>query len=356
MGFEYSRPTESSAADHFLDAYVDLNTATSDSNILIPMGTSFVLEIDLKLGKKGVDGKYPLISSQLIDRGYGGSSKTNVSMFTINTDGNFAFSGTSYTYELSEEEFTNFAFFLKPSENLVELYVNGVLVETKAMAATAEKAMTVGVCDWRVTYGTGKTNEKGASFWLNNMIYYITNSGPACVLIDKSDIINANREVKLQNAALEEITYPLAVNGEDVVGYVPADYRNNKYVFEATFNGTDLADGVLLEGWKRNSGYDYYENLLEIKDGKVYCCGVLVATTTENVKIALLLDDDTKAVKVYVNGELIPGGAFAYQNDFYAESNAIKGFIFNAEVGEYTVTDVRVYSGDALKPIPAPAQ
>ena len=35
--------------------------------------------------------------------------------------------------------------------------------------------------------------------------------------------------------------------------------------------------------------------------------------------------------------------------EFYIEKE-------NYNVGEYTVTDVRVYSGDALKPIPTPAQ
>lgn len=352
FGIEYSRNPDSDAASYFLDAYIDVNTAKDANSILVPMGTRFVCEIDLMLGNKGADGKYPTISSSFMDRGWNGSNGAHVGMFNINTDGVFTF-GT-YTLELSDTKFTNFAFYFKPDENVIELYVNGVLTATKAIATTVEKAMTFLPCDWRTTYVANKTNEMGASFWLNNICYYITNSGPACVLIDKSDITNANREVKLQNERLEELTYPLTVDAADVVGYVPADYRNDKYVFEATFNGADLADGVLLEGWKRNNGYDYYENLLEVKDGKIYCCGVLISKTTENVKIALLLNDVNKGVSVYVNGELIPGGSFAYNNAFYAESNAIKGFVFKSGIGSYTVDGVRVYSGDELKPVPTP--
>lgn len=354
LGFEYSRTPDSNSSTFFSDAYVDLNTATSESNILVPMGTRFVFEIDLMLGNKGADGKYPQINSSIMDRGYGGSGKVGTSMFSMTPDGNFTF-GT-YTFALSETEFNNFAFYIKPDENAMDLYVNGVLVATKTIAASVDVAMTMCACDWRVTYVAGKTNEQGASFWFNNMMYYITDFGPASVVVDKGDLDNANREVELESSNFDKITYPLTVNGEDVIGYVPADYKSDKYVFEATFNGSDLADGVLLEGWKRFSGYDYYEDLLTVKDGKIYSCGVLISETTENVKIALLFDDSTKTVKIYVNGTVIPGGSFGYANNYYAQSNAIKGFIFRSSVGEYTVTDVRVYSGSALKPVATPAQ
>ena len=356
-GYEYTRPT---TTDPLLlrDAYIDVNFAANSSSILVPMGSRFACEIDLKLGARGSNGKYPVVSSQIMDRGWGSGGK-GVSMFSIDENGTFKLSSSDYTLQLSETEYKNFAFYFTPDTNALTLYVDGVKVAERKILDTVDAAMKFLPCDWRTGYRSAVDNttlvvnnpdvlgESGSSFCFNNLAYYFTQDGPICVVVDKSQYVES-KDVVLTDKDEAAITAPIEVNGEDVAVSFK-DFTAQKYVIEATVNGTGLADGTLLTSCKYSKGIHYDEALLSVKGGKLYACGVLVASTTANVKLAIVVDDIYDTVSVYVNGTIVPGGPYAFVDSAYAAANGVEGVVFESECGAYTVSAISVYTGSTVK-------
>lgn len=369
-GYEFAR-VDTDNPKQMRDAYFDIlpGQRSAPYGIRLLAGRSFTFEMDLMLGKKGRGGVYPKWTVSMKDRG---PDAGDIALFTMDENGNFAFTNTDFTMPLSETEFTNIAFYVEPQSNKIQLYVNGYFKAEKQMYSTAATAMKFMFCDTRFGYSgfsdddVKKTedelkkmsvyqtyaNEAGGSFKFNNIMYYYS-AGPGCSInpefLERAEY---SGDIELQDELFNAINFsPLNVKLCDVIAKLPAGVVTTKYVMEFKLTANNLNAGTLLEGWKTNAGISHYESLLYVgTDGKLYTVGDRLVSETCNVNIALAFDDIFGTVTVYVNGVELYNGTVSYTNDMYADDEAvITGFIFKKDRGAYQISDFSLYTGTALK-------
>lgn len=336
--FEYTRGPLSLPEDpHF---NININDA-------MPAGTNFVIEFEIMPGAKTSDGKFATIASSFKDRT---AIKKDVGQFNISDTGLLTVgSNSELTIQLSETKFTNIAICYNVDSNEMVFYADGVLVGSAPLAASVEESMAFRANDFRFSFNRNKNNEANASYYFNNIMYY-TGDSPICVLSSTDVKEEYTGDITLQDELNDDMKFPFEVGYVDVDAKLPAAIYTSQYIMQFRINGKDLADGVLIEGYKLKNGVNYYQALLEIKDGKLYCMGVLVSESTENFLVTFIANDRNGTVSVMINGELIPGGPIDYASDLYADNTAaFRGLIFRNDCGKYTVSDFEMYTGNTLK-------
>ena len=334
--FEYKRGTTPT-----VDNYLDL-----EINDKVPAGTNLVIEFDIMLGSKGANDVYAKLDSTFKDRNGG---KVDVPTFSISDAGVLSLTNdSSVSVQLSAAKFTNIALCFKVDTNEISLYADGVFVGTAKWAGSTDVSMNFLANDYRISY-TKTANESGASHFFNNFLYY-EGDAPVCVLSSTDVKEEYVGDIKLQDELNNDMLFPFEVGYANVDAKLPAAVYTSQYIMQFKVTGKDLKDGVLIEGYKLKNGVNYYQALLEIKDGKLYCMGELISTSTENFLVTFIANDANGNISVMINGELIPGGAIDYTNDLYADNTAsFRGLIFRNDCGRYTVSDFEMYTGNTLK-------
>ena len=314
---------------------------------------NFVFEIDVMLGKKQADGTYISQSLQVCANKEDGA-RQDITLLNVDNDGVAklaSVSGTTDTVQLSDSKFTNLVFVYSSEKNTFALYADGYFVSEAPFSSGSYPNGAGSAQLYEIRWNmesdgeiNGKPTLKDASTYFSGLAYY-EGDDPICVITD----IPVNEEATGDIVLKDEIGNPMVdqfnVNRIDVNSYLDVDIFTTKYVLEFTLNGADLADGTILQGVKRATGYNRYESLISVKDGKVYCVDKLISNTTENIKISLEVDDTIGSITVYLNGVKVDG-TVSYSNDGYADYTAyLRGITFMNDCGEYTVSGLKMYTG-----------
>ena len=106
----------------------------------IPLGGKAVFEMALRLGEPGANGEYISSDFQLIDRSNKASSDSQLFLgfATLNKNGTITFQGSTYVITLSQEKFTKIALAFDFSNNKMDIYVDGVLVNNTSTIFNAD--------------------------------------------------------------------------------------------------------------------------------------------------------------------------------------------------------------------------
>jgi hypothetical protein len=190
----------------------------------------------------------------------------------------------------------------------------------------------------------------GASTYFGGILLYETDE-PGCVITDIPVTEEATGPIVLKDTVGNPMNSSFDVKFVDVKTSLGVDVFSTKYVLEFTLNGTDLADGTILRGTSRATGFDRYEDLITVKGGKVYFGNRLISDTTENVKIALACDDTVGTVTIYVNGTALEG-VESYTNPVYCVYGDVQSYLrsltFLKECGEYSISGLAMYTGNTV--------
>ena len=299
-------------------------------------GTNMVAEFKVMLGSKGADGKYAAMKIAWMDRNSGGGNLPD--LFQITTDGKFKNLLTSKLYDLYDNKFIHVAFAFKPATGACSLYIDGKLVEEYTTSAKP----TFLANDLRFTWGTKNVTENGASHYFNDFLGY-PGSEPICVLPDGESIIENVGTIAVNGVNANFNVANTAVKGTFNVGTFTSKYV---IAMDLAASGT-LKDGALLNAVKVVNGFEEKLALLEVKGGKLYSMGVLVANSVAGA-IEVVCNDQHNTVSVYVDGVCVVNN-YKYTAGAYADSaEYINGIVFEA-LGNYSVSNFEFYTGTAPK-------
>jgi hypothetical protein len=328
--FMHKRTSETNASD----SYQDLRF-----NDRYGKGTDVVVEFKVMLGSKGANGVYAAMKSFFKDRNSGEGDLGNP--VRITTDGKFqSLAGT--TYPLYEDKFTHIAFAYHPVAGTYDLYIDGKLVEEK-VACTAKPNFLAN--DFRIQFNSDNVDQFGACHYFNDFLGYAA-TAPICVLPDGEMIIENTGDI-----AVNGVNTSFTVSNTAVKGTFNVGTFTSKYVIamDLTASGT-LKDGALLNAVKVVEGFDEKLALLEVKGGKLYSMGVLVANSVAG-SIEVVCNDQHDTVSVYVDGVCVLEN-YQYTAGVYADSDEyINGIVFEA-LGNYSVNNFAFYTGTAPKGAP----
>lgn len=330
MAFMHKKTSETQASD----SYNDLRFTDRFAK-----GTNMVAEFKVMLGSKGADGKYAALNISWMDRNSGAGNLPT--LFQITTDGKFKNMITSKLYDLYDNKFIHVAFSYHPATGDADLYIDGKLVEEYS---TGSAKPTFLANDMRFTWATKNVTEHGASHYFNDFLGYPA-TAPICVLPDGESIIENVGDITVNGVATNFNVANSAVKGTFNVGTF-----TSKYVIAMDLAASgSLKDGALLNAVKVVEGFEEKLALLEVKGGKLYSMGVLVANSA-NGKIEVVCNDQHDTISVYVDGTLVLDN-YNYTAGVYADSDEyINGIVFEA-IGNYAVSNFAFYTGTAPKVI-----
>ncbi len=327
-------------------------------------GGHFVCEFDFRLGEADANGKYPGMAATIIERmtdANGGPTETLI--FSINEDGVLTFrTDADAKIAFSSEKFTNVAMVFKPTENAMDIYVDGYKEYTIPMGDEYQRDyfMAMSWSQLRISYTVSPVAGEG-QYYFNNFAAYAGNF-PICVRgVGNSNTGSAEHigDIMLKDESGEYATYPLNVVDADKVLNLPDDINTSKYSLEFKLSASAaLTNGTLLVGQKRDE-YMLDDNvlaLLTVKDGWLYFCDTVIADLTNiaggmNIKISF--NDVDGGANVYINGAEVLGGFIYYPemnalvNMYNDPDSRIKSLTFDSEVGAYTVSDLRLVGENA---------
>ena len=345
-----------------LEVILNMHTVTGASNHCYfspSLGTrslDFVFETEIMLGAKKANGNYLTHSLAVCDRSRKAEDGVNrdFTIYSVDAYGLLTLkcvTGTAPTYQLSDTEFTNVAVAFTASTNTVSLYIDGRIVGEPMPFKGHElhvNAADVLVDSLRYNFqsSSNPATVAGGSLYFSGMGWYEA-SEPICIITDNlSDVVETTGEIKLKDDEGYDLHDSFNVDHIDVNGSLAVNEYTTKYVMDFTLNGTELADGTILEGIKLGTGYNRYEALLSVKNGKLYCIDREISLTTENVRIAIAIDDTIGAITVYVNGVEIEG-TISYSNPEYKDvlNASFRGITFHNDCGKYTVSGFKMYTG-----------
>ena len=327
MVFIHKKTNETQASD----SYFDLRFTDRYAK-----GTNVVAEFKVMLGSKGADGKYAAMNISWMDRNSGGGNLPT--FFNITTDGKLkSYSGK--LYDLYDNKFVHVAFAYKPATGLADIYLDGKLVEEKVNVGAKPTFLAN---DMRFTWATKNATEHGASHYFNDFLGYAA-SAPICVLPDGESIIE-----NVGPIAVNGVNASFSVSNAPVKGTFSVGTFTSKYVMGMNLTASgSLKDGALLNGVKVVEGFEEKLALLEVKGGKLYSMGVLVANSVAG-KIEVVCNDQHDTISVYVDSVCVLDN-YNYTAGVYADSDEyVSGIVFEA-LGNYSVSDFELYTGTAPK-------
>jgi len=329
-------PAPSGASTH---TYI--NVGVGDRTI------DFVVEVEVMLGAKTNDGKYSGSSISVVDNAHPDGVRRDFTVMSIDENGVVmlnCISGTSPTYQLTDTEFTNIAVAISTYQNTAALYIDGNLIgEPMPFKGNANhrNAADVIVNSFRYNF----TALLNATTYIGGFGWYEAEE-PVCVIYNGPAVKEPSKPIILKDEDGYDLRDTFNVKSIDVMASLAVDMYASKYVMDFTLNGANLDDGTILEGIKLGTGYIRTEALISVKNGRLYCGDREIIATTENVRIALAIDDTIGAIDVYVNGQYI-GETISYSKDEYNDVLArFRGIIFYNDCGEYTVSGLKMYTGE----------
>ncbi len=260
----------------------------------------------------------------------------------INVDGHTQF-------WLDPEKTYNIAMYFNLAKNTLELYIDGEKIDECQFLRNVEDSLIFSPTHIRPFFGNGLSN--GAEMYFDSFLFYESEHGPLCQ-IDKSipGISDYKGEVNLQDRLLNDVkpSFNVFANSSAFDFNIPIDLNLNNFVLELALNSEKaLGNGTIMSVTKSGYGLKYTEDLITVKDKKLYVMGMLVSDTV-NVKLALSFDSNTNQIIVYVNGERIPG-VVALDDGFADKTTVVRTFTMHAECGSYSVSGLKLYTGTDIQ-------
>lgn len=327
-----------------------------------------ILEMTLRNGPM-IDGKYPNFGDiWMRDNAYPNDAGKAEIVFASINNGKVTFMNSDFTVELSETKFTHISFVLHFSSNTVDVYVDGVMRAKDIMLNNNANVSSSAFIphEFRIFQFTGANMP---DTWIDIAnVYCYSGSFPTFftdvaldgvvsdysgTIIDQNfdDGVLDTENVKVDgNASIAENM--LVVNGGTSVEFVVDPLmRNSTYLISFDFKGSEnnMKSGALFTGIKSNFyGETLYEDILTVDaDGDILFYNQIIGNTADDMTVTIAVNEDSKTVDIYVNGEYVATGWFA--NADYSNVDDVPyviGYKFACtEGGEYSIDSLLVKTG-----------
>ena len=295
------------------------------------------------------------------------AGKKDVTFASIK-EGKVVFTNSDFTVQLSEEEFTHVAFVFHFGSNAIDVYVNGVMRAKDIVFTTATDAVVASFVphEFRILQPSSVNNPNTWIDLASAVVY--SGSFPAAftdvaldgVIADYSgtildetfddDYVIDPENVKIDGDASVAENVLVVKAGTSVEFVVDPLKRNSTYIITVAFKGNanNMKSGALLTGIKSNFyGETLYEDILTVDaDGDILFYNQIIGNTAEDMVIEIAVNEDSKVLDLYVNGEYIASGW--YTNAEYCKTEDtpyVIGYKFGCATGEYAIDYFTVVTG-----------
>ena len=332
--------------------------------------TDTVLELSLRLGPALENGSYPDFGNIWVrDNAHpNAAGKVDVDIAKISGD-KITFSNASdFSVQLSEEEFTHVAFVIHVGSNTMDVYVNGVMKARDIVFTTKTDAVVSSfVChEFRILQVSGLDNPNNWIDIAEAMVYSgsfpavftdvnvegVVNdfSGPVLDYTFDDDYVIDPETVMVEGTA-NVVDNALVVSGGTSVDFVVDPLkRNSQYVITIDLKGSEnfAKNGALLTGVKGNYyGETLTETILSVDaDGDIIFYNQIIGNTADDMLIEIAVNEDSKVIDVYVDGEYVVSGWFVLDDYSNADDQVyVTAYTFNCTEGEYAIDYFGVKTG-----------
>ncbi len=340
-------------------------------NIKTDTPSDVVLELSLRTGPM-IDGKYPNFGDLWVrDNATSATEAGGQASFSFGSiaDGMVKFTGGTYTVKLSETEFTHIAIVMHFGSNTIDVYVNGIMTAKDIVLCNNNTINPAAfIChEFRIIQYSSATMPDS---WIDvaNAFTYPASFPAIFTGVELGDtIVDFNGDildytfdddyvidpetVKVEGTA-SVVDNALLVSGGTSVDFVVDPLkRNSVYVITIDFKGSENAmkNGALLTGVKSNYyGETLTETILSVDaDGDIIFYNQIIGNTADDMLIEIAVNEDSKVIDVYVNGEYVVSGWFVLDDYSNAEDKVyVTAYTFSCTAdGEYSIDSFNVTTG-----------